>query len=234
MECSNCGKSLSLQDANRNEWQDEAEVFVFVCPGCSAETKIIARLFESGHISSQYLEMIVLDTEDQGKEKYLDYIPGNQKQKLIKHLASCEFCSDKLERLRLNRIANSIEFKEATYSFFLTQAKEVYKVLQIDEFKKNGIGLKLFVFEGVSYQMTKDDLFYNIVNDKKRSQCLCYILEKDSHNVGMVSFIMLNDKVILEKIWLKSSQRILKEKKFLDNLKNSELEFLTDIVRKSC
>jgi hypothetical protein len=80
----------------------------------------------------------------------------------------------------------------------------------------NCIGPKSFVFEGTTYNLSKKDLFY----EKQENDCQlwCYFLEKEMFSIGMVSLKKIDQQMILEKIWLKSRERITKEKLFFEKL----------------
>jgi len=217
MECGRCKTSLSVQDLDKNEWNDDSEIFIFKCPICEYETNLVSPLFESEHISNQYLRMIVSDSNNYKKEKHTDYIPELQRRKIFDHLSSCSFCSDKIEGLRLTEISREIEFNENTYRFFLKKAKNVEKQLVED---------KSFIFENIKYEIIEEDLFYK---DEER---YCYNLEKDEFSVGMVSVIKIDDKLFLEKIWLKSEKRLEKEKQFLLRLRSGKVRILLDLIQK--
>jgi uncharacterized protein YifE (UPF0438 family) len=235
MECKQCNTSLGIQDLDKNEWQDDAEIFVIKCPVCQTEKRLVSPLFEFDHISSQYLQMIILDSKGK-KEKYTNYIPEKQRKKLFDHISSCKICAEKIEEIRLSEISKELQFNEDIYKFFITKSKNVIEELDP---KKNQIVLngriKSFVFEGTNYTLSEDNLFYR----KEESwganmlvERLCYTLEKDDFSIGMVSFAKSNKKVILEKIWLKSEQRIEKEKQFIANLRSGRIRILFELIQK--
>lgn len=237
MECKQCKTSLGLQDLEQNEWYDNEEVFIIKCPVCQNETRLVSALFdESQHISSQYLRMIVCDSNSQKKEKYTDYIPQKQRQRIFQHLSSCSVCADKTESYRLSEIAKEIEFNENTYKYFVTKSKNVIK--ELDPEKKqiivNGT-IKSFVFENETYEISEEILFYNnqeTLDNTILIDRLCYTLDKDGFNIGMVSFVKSNEKIILEKIWLKSEQRIEKEKQFVLSLRSGKIRILFELIQK--
>jgi hypothetical protein len=235
MECKQCKTSLSLQDLDANEWLDNAEVFIIKCPLCQYETRLISFLFENDHISSQYLRMIISDSKRIKKEKYTDYIPEKQRKMLFEHLSNCSVCSDRIESLRLSEISKEIEFNENTYTFFLSKAKDIIKELDPDKKQINVNGsIKSFVFENETYEISEENLFYyrQETLDNVGLERLCYSLEKDNFSIGMVSFVKSNGKIILEKIWLKSEQRIEKEKRFLLNLRSGKIRILFELIQK--
>ena len=234
MECSKCGTSLSIQDVERNEWLEDSETFIIKCPVCEHEIKLVSPLFDSGHLSNQYIRMIVLDSKFETKEKYTDYVPENQRKKIFDHISSCSVCSDKIESFRLSEISKEFEFNESTYKFFVEKAKEVVKELEPKQIKINGSGIESFVFEDKHYNVSIDNLFCSHkekINDVEIER-LCYGLEKESFNIGMVSFVKSKGKIILEKIWLKSEERLKKEKQFLLNLKSGKIRILFELIKK--
>ena len=234
MECSKCGTSLSIQDVEKNEWLDDSEIFIIKCPVCEHELKLISSLFDSDHLSSQYIRMIVLDSKFEVKEKYTDYIPEKQRKKIFDHISSCSICSNKIESFRLTEISKEFEFNESTYKFFVEKAKDVVKELEPKQIKINGTGIEGFTFEDKFYDVSLNNLFCRHeekINDVKIER-LCYGLEKDDFNIGMVSFVKSNKKVILEKIWLKSEERLKKEKQFLLNLKSGKIRILFELIKK--
>lgn len=229
MHCRNCDFFLSIQNFDRAEWVDEIEEFIFICPKCKHEIKLVSFLFEHGHISDQYLETIARDTEELYKEKYLDYMPKMQHNFLISHLSNCSYCSEKLESFRLNRISEQFESHVKVYNFFMSQAKHVSEIQNSFKIVTNGVGIKMFVFDGVSYNLSKN-LFYDQIKENKHN--LCYFLERDSYIAGMVSFIKIQKKIFLDRIWLKSQERMEKEKKFFNSLNCIDIKILYDLVRK--
>lgn len=234
MECSQCKISLSIQDLEKNEWQDDAEVFIIKCPVCEHETKLVSSIFEeTGHISNQYLRMIIVDSKFQNKEKLTDYMPEQQRRKLFQHLSSCHVCSDKIESMRLLEISKEIEFNENAYKFFITRAKDIIKELDPSKVKSNG-RIKSFVYEDQKYDITEENLFCHhkeLLNGVDIER-LCYNLERNDFSIGMVSFVKSNGKIILEKIWLKSEQRIEKEKQFLTNLRSGKIRILLELIQR--
>ena len=235
MKCNNCKTLLSIQDIENSEWKEDSEEFILKCPICNTEKIIVSRLFESNHISNQYLQLIVMDTEKQKKEKYLNYVPENQRQLLISHLKNCETCSSTLESLRLNKAYKDFETSENTYKFFISKAKDVIKELKKEEYKSNKKTKDIvFVFDDEKYLLTCENIFYekddNIGCIKIKRKC--YVLEKEEHDIGMVSFVITSEKIILEKIWLKSEFRIAKEKQFLSNIKTGKIRLLLNLIQK--
>jgi hypothetical protein len=228
MHCSSCNFVLSIQDLDRTEWVNDSEEFIFICSNCKNETKLVSFLFNQEHINEQYLETIVADVDNE--EKYLDYVPNKQKEYLLNHLKKCLICSDKLESLRLKNISRQIITNEKTYNFFMSQAKQIGKKLTCSEITINCIGIKSFIFNQNLYKFSKRNLFYNHLEHNKNY--LCYFLENDSHIIGMVSFIKMQDEVLLDKIWVKSEERIEKEKRLLRNLKCADVKILYDLVNK--
>lgn len=228
MKCSICDTYLSIQDISNTIWDNELVVFIFSCPICYSEKKLTSNLFESGHISKPYLEMLVIDTEN--KEKQLDYVPVKQRQMLISHLSNCQFCSSFLEEIRLHKISKEIEFNRNIYEFFSSKAQGVCKVLNEQEIKIDCNSIKYFKFNDKEYELLFKNLIYeSTTND---GQILCYVIEQDNFKIGMVSFLKLQDNIILDKIWIKSKERIQKEKLFLSNLKIFEFRILVDLIKK--
>lgn len=235
MECSRCSTSLSIQDLDKNEWLENCEIFTLKCPVCSQESKLESNLFdEHGHLSNQYLKIIVIDSKDNKKEKYLNYIPLFQRNKILNHLSSCSICSERTEELRLSEISYELDFNEKIYKFFIEKSKDVYKELDPTKIQLDDSSIKSFTFEDETYEIKEEDLFYH--NNQKLNNVdierLCYNLEKDEFSVGMVSFVKSNGKIILEKIWLKSEQRIEKEKEFLQNIRSGKIRILFDLIQK--
>jgi len=238
MECIGCGQSLSLQNIEKNFWREDTEVFVLVCSFCEVKTEISSELFEDEHVSNQYLSMVVSDTNysKTSNEKLLDYLPELQKQKILQHVSQCRICSDKLEEIRLKEFSREIIFNEKTYNFFVNRAKSIIRELdqQKNQVVLNDTGIKSFIFNETEYELQEENLFC------KRTEILeqipldryCYNISKDKIFVGMVSFVISNNKIILEKIWLKSDEYIEKEKEFLQNLKNGKVKILFSILDK--
>lgn len=227
MQCRNCSTPLTLQDLTNNEWSDVVEEFIFVCPVCKTEKRLVTFLFDSGHITDQYLELFILDSEYFRKEKFLDYMPEQQRNFLISHLSSCSSCSDRLESMRLSKVCQKVKIDETMFRFFSKQAVSVFKELKQSEVVfRDSKKIKAFLFEGVVYHLSEEKKFY------EDNELLCYSLEKQKHDIGMVSFFRTKENVIVEKIWFKSKERIQKEKNFLSSLKNTEMKILIDLVKK--
>lgn len=225
MDCNQCNTSLSIQDLIKNEWIDDSEVFTIKCPICHYDNKLVSPIFESDHISIPYLKVIILDSKNTKKEKYTDYIPEEQRNKIFKHLSACQECSDRIENYRLTDILKEINFSGDLYNFFLDKAWQVdkdatYKVVL------NGHGIKKFTFNDKVYNVSKDNIFYENEN------IFCYRLEDQEFNVGMASFVKEKDKFVLDKLWLKTDKRIEKEKKLLASLKSEKVRILFYLFKK--
>jgi hypothetical protein len=225
MDCQQCGTSLSVQDIARNEWIDNSEVFFVKCPSCEYETIIKSFLFVSGHISKPYLAMIVVDSQFVKSEKLIDYIPEKQRQTVFQHLSTCKVCSDMIEEIRLNEISKELQLTHDVYEFFLKQSKEVLK--EIEYSKTDHIK---FNYDKVNYEVNEHNLFRK--NTEKKIEKLYFYLEKESINVGIVSFVRTHNKLFLERIWLKSQKRLEKEKQFLTDLRSGKIRVLLDLVQK--
>ncbi|MDD5650197.1 MAG: hypothetical protein PHF86_07275 [Candidatus Nanoarchaeia archaeon] len=230
MLCENCSNFLSILDLNSVEWDNEVEEFIFICPFCQKESKLVSFLFEQGHINIHYLELIALDTEELNQEKYLDYIPDLQKDFLISHLSSCSLCSYKLETMRLNKIYQKFEFNENSYTFFMSKAKSVSKTLDQFDIKIVNNTIESFLYNNTKYYLFQKNLIYykNIDN----SFYSCYFIELNKYIIGMVSFIKSKKIILLDKIWLKPKEIILKEKKIINNLKCSDIKILFGLTNK--
>lgn len=224
MRCKNCKTLLSFYDVDRNAWKDDIEEFIIVCPHCKTETKLVSYLFEYGHITNPFLEMLVEDSDNDTREKNLNYIPQKQRVMLLEHLKYCDVCSDKMEQIRLLNLSHSLLFNKDTYDFFMSRAKDINQEIKC-EF--NCVGLKSFVFEGVFFSLSKKDLFF------AQNQLWCYFLEQGSCSIGMASFRKFSNKVILEKIWLKSNQRIIKERQFIQELSFGTVRDLLETSKSS-
>lgn len=220
MKCKTCNASLSIQNIEKNIWIEDIEEFVFVCPVCKTETKLISCIFDEGHISKSYLEMILLDCDK--KEKQTDYIPVEQRKRLFEHINSCKHCNDMLESMRLKKISNEIVFNKNLYEFFLTKSVCITNVCKVEVQNSS----KKFKIDNKDYIVYEKDLFYQHENIS------CYLLEENLFNLGMVSFLECEKEVILDRIWVKSNERVLKEKKFLHDLKLGEIKVLVDLVNK--
>ncbi|MDD5650106.1 MAG: hypothetical protein PHF86_06785 [Candidatus Nanoarchaeia archaeon] len=228
MRCNTCKTLLSINDVDRNTWNNIKEEFVVICPRCKTEQKIVSYLFEFGHITNPFLEMLVEDSDNESKEKNLSYVPEEQRTMLLEHLRDCKICSDRMEQIRLINLSHSLLFNKDTYDFFVSRAKDVYSDV---EYKMNCVGLKSFVFEGTTYTLSRKDLFYESMTGE--TKLWCYFLEKDTHSVGMASFLKYSKGIILERIWLKSEKRIIKERQFLEELKIGNVRNLLSTVSKS-
>lgn len=230
MKCKQCDFPLSIYNVDDNFWFEDKQTFVFVCPVCSSKSELISSIFEHKHITKPYLEMLIVDSEN--KEKQLDYMPQYQKDLILTHLCSCTHCSSVLESMRLIKISNEIEFNRNIYNFFIMQAIDVSRKLSNEEVKINGVGIKSFKFHNQEFYISKKHLFYECKKDN--AKLLCYVIEHDCTNIGMVSFIKHSDFIVLDKIWLKSEERLEKEKRFLNNIKTGNMKVLIDLVTKEC
>ena len=97
-----CNNPLSIFDVDRSIWVGQIEEVFFICPKCNSESKFVSRLFEKDHISKSFLEMLMNDCEK--KEKHLNYLPNEQRSALLTHLVSCQYCTEKLEEMKLTKI----------------------------------------------------------------------------------------------------------------------------------
>lgn len=228
MKCNHCNLPLSIYNVDDNFWFEDKQTFVFICPKCSIKSELVSNIFEHGHITKPYLEMLIIDSEN--KEKQLDYMPQYQKDLILTHLRTCTHCSSILESMRLIKISNEIEFNRNIYDFFIMQAIDVSKKMTNEEIKNNGVGIKSFKFCNQEFHVSKKHLFYEC--KKENAKLLCYIIEHNSTNIGMVSFLKHNDYIILDKIWLKSEKRLEKEKRFLNNVKTGNMKVLVELVTK--
>jgi hypothetical protein len=234
MKCKNCDTLLSLQDLEKNEWHDDSEVFYIKCSVCNYITTLNSNLFEQGHVSQQYLGLIIYDSGSQKEEKFINYIPEIQRKKLFEHLENCDECKKKIESIRLDEVLKQIRFNEKTYNFFVAKAKNVIKQLDHDKVKLKDGKITSFIFENEQFTLNQEDLFYqkkDVLNDIEINR-LYYDIKKNNFHIGIVSFAISNDRIILEKIWLKSENLIEKEKEFLKNLRSGKFRILFDLITK--
>lgn len=229
MECKKCNNPLSIFDVDRSIWVGQIEEVFFICPKCNSESKFVSRLFEKDHISKSFLEMLMNDCEK--KEKHLNYLPNEQRSALLTHLVSCQYCTEKLEEMKLTKILKEMKTNKFIYNFFTTQATEISKVLTDKEIETNNIGIKSFKFNRRAYAFSNKHLFYDCKKENKR--LLCYTLEYNSSSVGMVSFLKSKKQVVLHKIWMKSKQRLEKEKVFLNNLRTGDMKTIASFIKRS-
>ena len=159
MECKKCNNPLSIFDVDRSIWMGQIEEVFFTCPKCHIESKFFLKLFEKTHISKPYLEMLMKDSEK--KEKYLDYLPEEQRNSLLTHLVSCQYCTEKLEEMKLTKILKEMGTNKFIYNFFAAQATEISKVLTDKEIETSNIGIKSFKFNRRSYAFSNKHLFYD-------------------------------------------------------------------------
>jgi len=210
-KCIGCGRSLYLSDVEENIWHDDYEEFILTCHYCGQKNNIIIRLFdEAGHISKYNLEM--LKTEK-------NYLPEKQLQTVSEHLKNCQSCSEALDNCILNEIETKVKFNEKTLTFFMNNSKEIFKEMNEVTFHNNGKGLCVEAFElsDNKYTLKEEDSFF------RDSVRVCYYLRINHCLVGLVSFLN-SDKVILERIWLRSSESIKKEQKFFQDLKDKKIK----------
>jgi hypothetical protein len=233
MECSRCNTSLSIHDLESNEWLNDCEFFSIKCPVCEFITKVDSPLFENEHICSQYLRMIALDSSNNKKEKYTDYVPKKQRELIFEHVSTCEICSSKIESIRLDGISKEIEFNESTYKFFAANAKDVMIELDKTQVYIEESTIKSFVFDGKTYNLSEDNVFYYNCEtlrgvEKKR---FCYNIDSNGVSIGMVAFVFIDNKIVLEKIWLKQEHRVEKQRQFISNLRSGKTRILFDLIK---
>ena len=211
-KCVKCKKTLYLSDVESNTWYDDHEEFVLTCSYCSEKNYIQVKLFdEHGHITKYNLEMLK-------KEK--NYLPEKQMQMLTNHLHECNVCSEALNCCILNEIETKLRFNEKTLNFFMSNSKEILKEISNVKFHTNGIGVKvdLFEFENKQYSISDEDIFYR---DNER---ICYYLRLDFCLAGLASFLNSVNKIVLERIWLRTEQSIKKEQRFFQDLKDKKIK----------
>jgi hypothetical protein len=234
MECDRCSTSLSIQDVISNQWIDESEIFTIKCPQCSSESQIISPTFEAGHISIQYLAMIVTDSKEAKSEKYVNYLPIDVRNKIFEHLSKCKKCSDRVESLRLTEISNELKFSEKLYDYFVSKADDIIQELdpKKNQIKTNGSGVHWFVHNDNMYKVAQVFFRNSGLIEGIEFQRTCYNLESDNLTIGMVSFIESNNKIILEKIWFKSEERLELEKQFVSQLQNGKIKLVFDLLHR--
>lgn len=229
MNCKNCKTQLSLYNIDRNVWLGKTEEFIFICPKCNVESKFITYIFKGVHLSLSCLEMLVVDSDNQ--EKQLNYMPKEKRNMILEHLTSCPYCSNKLEEIRLLKISNELCFNREVFDFFMSQASNISILLKDDEVKTNDIGIKSFKFNNNEFFLSKKHLFYDL--KKENEHFLCYTLERNNCSIGMASFLKKGNQINLDKIWIKSELRLLKEKILLRNISTGEMSALINLVRKT-
>ena len=60
----------------------------------------------------------------------------------------------------------------------------------------------------------------------------CYNIDLKCITIGMVLFVIVKDKIILDKIWFKDEKSIKKEREILKNLRNGKTKiFLKNLTK---
>jgi len=152
-------------------------------------------------------------------------------QMILEHMNNCQLCKETSDNCILNEIETRMKFNEKSLTFFMNNSQEVFKEIFDATFHKNGNGLCIESFElnDKKYVVKEEDQFF------KDNVRVCYYLRIDHCLAGLASFLN-SDKVILERIWLRSEESIRKEQRFLQDLKdkkiNLELQTLETIFKR--
>jgi len=234
MICSNCKKDLSIQDVKQNKWEQDIEIFVIICPFCNFENTIKISLFENEHLNQYYINLLSQDSSYSKKtnEKFLDYVQIDKKEKILNHLSKCAVCFDKLEEMRLFEVYNKSLQNEQLYKFFLKKAENIIIELKKKDFKIKNKRIEHFFYKNQKFY--PNEMFYEI-QEHENGLNLCktyYKITTKNFTIGIVSFVLTNNKIILEKIWFKNKQIIKKEQKFVKDIKKGKTRILFDTIIK--
>ena len=229
--CCNCFGQLGIYDLKSNSWNVDVEEFVFICPVCKTENTIRSLLFKETHIAIHYLTLYKENPSN---------IQEEQRKILENHVAKCDECSKTLNELILTEIEDKFKFNEQSFEFFNKHAKLVAKQLADDkivtEIKNNIMSVKFFEYDEKKYQLTENDEFsrkedFLEGNKSLPIERIAYYLFEEHWLLGIVSFLVYKDKVILEKIWFKPSNIQALEKKFIEDLKKRKIDLKLDTLK---
>jgi len=234
MECSNCHTSLCLSDFVSSEWDRNIEKIVFKCSVCDSNVYFEKPLFENDHINFSYLSLIVLDADSKCNEKYLKYIPEQQRNILFNHIEDCQICKGKIESIRLSKISLKINSDKELYDYFLDQSECVMKILYLDDIKIVKENIESFIYKGTVYKLEEFDKFWFDESEVKGQKCKrdCYVLKKNNYRIGIVSFIYIDNCIILERIWFKSESRLKQERKMIASIRTGGFKVPIDVVQR--
>lgn len=229
--CYNCHNPLGLYDLRENVWHDDYEEFIFVCPNCEKQNKIISNLFKDGHINLNYLALFKDNPQ---------HFPEKQKSVIEDHIHSCEECSARINELILSEIEEKIRFNEESLKYFESHGQTAAYSLTGDQVQTEEIeGLKIvkcFKWNGDCHDLNQVDEFYRQTgplfgNPNVIAERVVYYMFEDHWLLGMVSFIFYESKVILERIWFKPDKVVKLEKKFIQDLKNRKANLKLAVLR---
>lgn len=224
--CQYCNSPINLQDLKNRRWVNDSEEFYFECSFCRKENKLVFPLFINEHIAKHYIRVIKEDS---------NYLLDGQKALINQHLEICAVCRNKFDEQILGEIESKITFNEESLRFFETNSQEVVRQLQLNDVKFIGkddeINIEGFAIDDSKFVLTKEDEFYR---RKRKFQHhdgreldylnIFYYLRDELCLSGMVSFLILDDIFIVDRIWLRPKQVLEKEKKFFEDLKNGKVK----------
>jgi hypothetical protein len=225
MKCKKCNSDLNINDVKKSKWKNEIETFTICCSNCNEKNNISIDLFKNKHINEHYLNLLLQDSSYNKKifEKYLDYIPSKNKKNLLKHLDECICCQETLESKRLQAFSKNNEQNQELFKLFNKFSLNIIQEITNKQYKlSKNKNIETFKHENKNYK-TSDIIYENVEkNNGIKLTKICYNIIEKNIICGMAMFIITNDKVILDKIWLKNEATLKKEKLFLKNIKNGK------------
>lgn len=226
--CDHCFYPLNLQDLDRKQWNGDVEEFVFQCSFCGKETIVKSNLFDEEHINDNYLNVIREDP---------DYFSKDYQDKIFEHLKNCLFCKDKFEEDFLDSIENKIKFSQKSLEHFRKYSQQILIELNDVEYFKdsNGVNIREFRYDDKIYLIDEDDEFYR---DKKKLKTIdnveeiCYFIKENQNIIGNVSFLIKEEKIVLDRIWFLSNTIIEKRHKFFKDLEQGKIKIKLNTLEK--
>jgi len=200
-DCGECGSILRVLDIIDIRWDrvgdDFFHVFKYKCSIC--DNKIIHGfpLYEEGHLSDKCINLVACNSSS---------FPDEVVEEIGNHFSYCSVCQDKFEEKFLGKIEENIDINKRCYGNLIKSGTEVKRVIGIASPDDFGINISKFEYEDKSYGLDPKDMFHG---DDDLS---AFFIRKNTLIVGMVSFILIDMHLLLDRIFFRDEKFIQEEK----------------------
>jgi hypothetical protein len=225
-KCYNCYTPLGIYDLKNSKWHDDVEEFIFICPSCGKENKIMSNLLSEGHIAMNYLSLF---------KENKDYLPEQQQSIIFGHLTSCNICKNILNDLLLNEVEEKATFNAESIRYFNNHGFDVMQNVTSEVKVEGRRNIREFCLNGKVHNLTDEcevcrEPFF-LDEKKTQAERIIYFLMDEFLLLGMVSFVFCNDEIVLEKVWIKPEEMVKDERQLIDDFKNHRLNVSLSVLK---
>ena len=200
-DCGECGFQLRVLDIIDITWdkvgEDFFHVFKYKCYICDNKTIQGFPLFEGDHLSDKCIHLVSCNSNS---------FPDEVVNEIGNHFSYCSICQDKFEEKFLGRIEEGISLNKRCQDNLINNGIEIKQLIDFVDPNTDIIDVSEFNYNGTNYCLDSKDKFHN------EKESASYFLREGSLIMGMVSFILIDMHLMVDRIFFRDEQYIQEEK----------------------